>query len=47
MGAFCNVGFDLEINFQGHLKVKVIFFNGNLFFWRRIKKEREILRLEG
>ena len=36
---------DLELCFQGHFKVKMIFSNKNLYFLRRIWKERKTLRI--
>ena len=40
-----DLGHDLEVNDQGHLKVKSIFSNGNpVTFWPRKWKEQKILR---
>jgi len=44
-GSFiCANDFDLQVDFQDYLKVKVIFLNG--YFLHRIRKEWEILRLK-
>ena len=39
-----DLGHDLEVNDQGHLKVKSILSNGNPHFWPRKWKEQKILR---
>ena len=39
-----NIEFDLECECGGHLKVKLIFLNGNHYFLSQIWKERKISR---